>query len=475
MSALKNSLRIITSGISGPAQMLIYTLLILLIALVVFINATTAAGHPHRNITPLLTVLSGFLWFLMGSGCLLTAHHAYQLRLAGVGRQVARIMVAIYALASVLPALLSISATKVVAINTAVAAGMLLCLMLPPQVLMFAGFLPMLRISRIPGLAQLLPVDAARPLTYWYIATPLLIAAYLRWRVIRRQACTLQRNVALLSALRSDVNISFSNPSGLQRQQLPWLSPKAGKANARTMISRLRTLLGMLFAPGSWQRQALFCFAAFGVLRLWTAMLIHSRPLSSASTPMPGLPFFSDSLLLMMTFFVPLSIGFSIQPLLRPQSHDLAELALLPGLPAHDKTRWLRRAMAQTCALYGIGIAASLSLLMIMFQQLTPAKALILVCAIPLSTLLSVTQLLHAMVEQSKHPILTRLLWMLAGGVPGAGAVFLTVHGVLDPESFNAVFDITLLAACTIACLLLSTHWYRQLAARPHPYLAVES
>ncbi|MGC3981847.1 MAG: hypothetical protein QM808_11340 [Steroidobacteraceae bacterium] len=459
---LKSLRQIFTATTSGTLQLFVLAFFIALSALII----VAAKGKLVPFIPTWMTIVGCFFWFMMGSGCVLTAHHAHQFRLAGVGRQVVRALLLLYVFFSVMPALFTHSFISALAINTMVASAILLILMLPSQWVGFVWLAPMLFASKL-GLRQYLPSDLSQhPDALWCVALLMLGLTWLRWKFLRQQDCNIQRGTTLLTAMRGGANISFGSSSSMQRVQFSWLSPRVSSRNARTYVDRLRTLLGMNFSPGAWQRHACFVFVLFLAMTLY--MEVTRKP-SVAN------PFLRESFLAFMASIMPLTVSFQAQLLYRRESHDLAELALLPILPGDQKLNWLKRAALRALSLNGFGLMVVLLLLSALFQQMSLAKFIIVAGSLALSIFAGLTRFINIAVRpQSEHIFFRSLLWMFAI-MPGPLTWYLAIRNMQTHNNDAAVVSLFVLTLWLAILGWLHLRWHRQLAERPHPFVEVVS
>lgn len=459
MQGIKNLSLIVTAAVSSWLIVLSVWFFTALTALLSFLSG------PSRTLVPVLSVMGGFLWFMMGSGCLLMAHHAYQLRLARLGKQTARALLLIYVLASVLPALLAKSVATMLAINTIVATTILLFLMLPPQWARLVPLVPLLLSPNL-GLTHRLSVNSFGPDTFWYVALFMLCATWLRWRALRQKSIGEMRlAVFAMSFGGYDTSTGANNPKSLQRQQPAWISPRAGSRNATTPFTRLRTALGASFAPGAWQRQSIFLFAMLLVLTLYQWNFHnpggHERQIS----------LLSELGLLMLMSVTPLTPVQQAQVLFRRESHDLAELALLPGLPNRNKVSWLKRATLLTAFLQSIGTAAGLLMLLVIFHQLSLVKLALLIGGATIGVFASATQVASIALYPRPDAPMIKSFQLLIAILPADFAWYFTTTGAATHDIFTALSGLTVFSIWLAIHAWLHARWYKQLALRPHPYV----
>ena len=462
----KNTLNIITAVASGKLQLLILALFVALFIVLFSIN-----GIPPRGITPLLSIIGGLFWFMMGSGILLNAHHAYQLRLAGVQMQVLRTLLLVFFALAVIPVLFAKPFVGALAVNIAIGATILLLLMTPPKWLLFTILLPVF-ISPKLGFYKYLPIDFDNPYSFWLITIPIVIAAWLRWRMMRQQDTSSQRNATLLTAMRSGAGFNISDPMMFQRGQLAWLSPRVKSYNVMSLTARLRTLLGMPFAPGAWLRHAIFNLMVFLGLGLFVELSNRFSPATSDGFDNHiNLFFVSEWGIAILVTLSCLGMVFTTQLLYRKESHDLAELTLLPNLAGTQQLHFLQRAALQAGTLQGLGVVISLLLLTAWFHQFTPAKLIITCGSVALCALIVTSSLLqYAAHQQPKHAVLRNLAWAIAIFI-ASSAWSLAVQSVFSLDTLWLLVSLGILSAWFLIVITLRSKWQARVAARPHPYM----
>jgi|GEM_PF-3136701 len=459
----KNVRRIITAVVGGRVQLLVFA---------VFASLTTGLlifgkGPSSQGIATVLSIAGGFFWFMAGSGCLATLHHSYQLRLAGVARKTYQILLCAYVLLSILPALPAPSFIGMLGVNTVIATLILLLMMLTP-----AWFIPALLMFYAfkYGWSEYLPAAPARPYTWWYVALPLLSITWLRWRTVRVHDTSAQHNPTILVILGNTVSTAlFSTRPNNSFLQSRWLLPRGRDCHAQT--ERLRTLIGVSLAPGAWQRQALFNFILLFVLSV-DVDFVQRLSLSLSEIRTKSI-FIHESMITTMIAIAVLSLLANIQFLYRKESNDLAELALLPGLPAQRKIQWLKRAMLKAACLQGLGVASGLLLIAAWFHQLSFSQLPVAAGSIVISAFFTTTLALNIATSPQMRGSLLRLYAWLLAFIPGVAAWYFFVRALIEAKMTMAVVSLLVLAIWLALVLWLHATRQKKLAALPHPFLEV--
>jgi hypothetical protein len=237
-------------------------------------------------------------------------------------------------------------------------------------------------------------------------------------------------------------------------------------------ISRIRMLLGEPYAPTSLRRRlrtAALPLIAFGICVLASILWRHFSPLASGAWPYAAL-------VALTPYFFTLDFHRSLALVLKSRSGTLTELALLPGCGA-DRTqlRYYYAAILSPAAwhlLLWLCIAFATATLLLPGPH-PPLRLLALLCIPYLSlALLTTVEAGQPLCAQGRD--LGQAYRGIVAGLPFyiSFPAIAEYHGGRTGSISNATF---LLVACGVPCCVglavFAFRIYRNLAARPHPFV----
>jgi hypothetical protein len=462
---------------TGMARPWVLCLMLLLFAAIASL-IVALAGNPASAAIDLvaLAVVANFLLGLaIAPSCLMTQRSAWQARVPGLRHAALGVLLCVALLTIALPTAYVIStdagpAAWSLALLSCSLVAAVAWLLLP---VLLAVLLPTLlgwlvrEIARFAPALQLGP-QAAPSSTFWLLglALTLSFAVVIRWRqLIRKPQLSLAFNSSLLekiAAMPDMLRAAASNPNASTSQTPAWLMPRMNKRLSATPTARLRTVLGPPFTPGYQRRMAVFFLATSVVVTLF------SLQLNSHFSSRQMLVRIGSQLLLGLIGGTCIAYAQRLALIFRPQSGELAELALLPELVTRDPARSLLLAMLGAVTQT---FAVLLALALLLGAAGIDTRLAMTWCAVVWLLQLAVCvrhlSLGRRLIDNAGA---STLVWMLSLALSlGVLAGLRALWNLWAASGRTLIVLVTLAGLATLALAML--RWYRHAAQLPQPFM----